>query len=88
VNSGTGSTPSSWTGPPTTERPDHGGSGASVPGRPTVLPSNWKGQVIMWESVKRTVVRNLGFALWYLTFVHGLHAAWVLVGRPVLVIIP
>lgn len=42
----------------------------------------------MWESVKRTVVRNLGFVLWYLTFVHGLHALWTLAGRPVLVIIP
>lgn len=42
----------------------------------------------MWESVKRTVVRNLAIVGVYLATLHALKGVWVLAGRPVLAIMP
>jgi len=42
----------------------------------------------MWESVKRTTVRNLAVVGTYLVCAWALKGVWVLVGSPVLAIMP
>lgn len=53
-----------------------------------VLLSNRKVEVIMWQSVKITVARNLLTVGAYVGTVWFLRMVWEIVGRPVLVIMP